>query len=55
MWIMTAQGWRRIVTTCTPSDEQQTSDRIQRGYMARDKDNQYAELAALVIPEKYNP
>lgn len=53
MYIMTEHGWRRIITTCTPSDDSSVSCRIQNGYIARDKQAQYRELAAMVIPEKY--
>lgn len=53
MYIMTEHGWRRIITTCTPSDDSSVSRRIQNGYIARNKQAQYRELAAMVIPEKY--
>jgi hypothetical protein len=54
MYIMTEHGWRRIITTCTPSDDSSVSRRIQNGYIARSKQAQYRELAAMVLPEKYH-
>jgi hypothetical protein len=54
MWIMTERGWQRINTVCTPSDDNSVSRRIMNGYISRDKHSQYCELAAMVIPEKYD-
>ena len=58
MWIKTERGWQRIVTNPftlgshtfanTPR-----ADGLINGYHARTKEDQYVELASLVIPEKY--
>lgn len=60
MWIMTERGWRRIVTNPFTLGEQTFANAphhhhgLVNGYHARTKEAQYRELAALVIPEKYN-
>ena len=47
MWIMTQYGWRKLQVK-TVDQEITASERIKNGYIARDLDKQWAELASSV-------